>query len=161
MKFSLFTLILAALAGATMAVQGTLNAALGKITGVLEATLIVMITGTITSLLALYLLGMGKGNIARAGSAPWYYFLGGLLIVLITYGVTASIPKLGVANATTAIVTAQIFSAVLIDHFGLFGMEAVSFSWWKLLGLGLLAAARTFCSIPEPEINVSLINTMW
>lgn len=140
MKFDLFALLLSALAGAAMAVQGTLNAALGKITGVLEATLIVMVTGTITSLLALYLLGMGKGNITRASNAPWYYFLGGLLIVLITYGVTASIPKLGVANATTAIVTAQIAAAVLIDHFGLFGMEPVSFSWWKLLGLGLLAA---------------------
>jgi len=139
MKFSLIALILAALAGATMAVQGTLNAALGKITGVLEATLIVMITGTITSLLALFLLGVGKGNMARASSAPWYYFLGGLLIVLITYGVTASIPKLGVANATTAIVTAQIASAVLIDHFGLFGMNKISFNLHQVLGVLMMA----------------------
>lgn len=140
MKFSLFALILAALAGATMAVQGTLNAALGKIIGVLETTLIVMITGTLAALLALFLLGLGKGNISRVGSAPWYYLLGGLLIVVITYAVASSIPKLGVANATTAIVAAQVATAVLIDHVGLFGMEAVPFTWWKLLGLGLLAA---------------------
>lgn len=140
MKFSLFALALAALAGATMAVQGTLNAALGKIIGVLETTLIVMITGTLASLAALYLLGLGKGNITRAGSAPWYYFFGGLLIVLITYAVASSIPSLGVANATTAIVAAQVTTAVLLDHLGLFGMEAVPFTWWKLLGLGLLAA---------------------
>ncbi|NLX90335.1 MAG: DMT family transporter [Firmicutes bacterium] len=140
MKFSLIALVLAALAGATMAVQGTFNAALGKIIGVLETTLIVMLTGTLTSLAALFLLGLGKGNIARAGSAPWYYFLSGLLIVLITYAVAASIPRLGVANATTAIVAAQVTTAVLLDHLGLFGMETVPFTWWKLLGLGLLAA---------------------
>jgi transporter family-2 protein len=140
MKFSLFTLILAALAGATMAVQGTLNAALGKFIGVLETTLIVMITGTLAALLALYLLGLGKGNMARISSAPWYYLLGGLLIVIITYAVAASIPKLGVANATTAIVATQVATAVLIDHFGFFGMEAAPFTWWKLLGLVLLAA---------------------
>jgi len=140
MKFNLFALLLAALAGATMAVQGTLNAALGKIIGVLEATLIVMLTGTLTVLLALYLLGLGKGNMARINSAPWYYLLGGLLIVVITYAVAAGIPKLGVANATTAIVAAQVATAVLIDHLGLFGMDPVPFSWWKLLGLAFLAA---------------------
>ena len=139
MKFSLFALILAALAGATMAVQGTLNAALGKIIGVLEATLIVMVTGTLTALLALYLLGLGKGSMERLGSAPWYYLLGGLLVVAITYAVAASIPKLGVANATTAIVAAQVATAVLIDHLGLFGMEPVPFSCWQLLGLVFLA----------------------
>ena len=140
MRFNLFMLILAALAGATMAVQGTLNSALGKIIGVLETTLVVMITGTLAALLALYLLGLGKGNIARIGNAPWYYLLGGLLIVLITYAVAASIPQLGVANATTAIVATQVATAVLIDHFGFFGMETVPFTWWKFLGIVLLAA---------------------
>ena len=89
---------------------------------------IVMITGTLP-LAALYLLGLGKGNITRASSAPWYYFFGGLLIVLITYAVASSIPSLGVANATTAIVAAQVTTAVLLDHLGLFGMEAVPFTW--------------------------------
>lgn len=135
----MFALLLAALAGATMAVQGTLNASLSKVVGLLEATLIVMIIGALTTLLALYPLGLGKGNVFKLGTAPWYTLGGGVLIVLITYGVAASIPKVGVANATTAIVAAQVAAALLIDHCGFFGVEALSFTWWKAAGLVFLA----------------------
>lgn len=140
MELNLFALLLAALAGATMAVQGTLNASLSKVVGLLEATLIVMIIGALTALLTLYPLGLGRGNILKLGTTPWYTLGGGVLIVLITYGVAASIPKVGVANATTAIVTAQVATALLIDHCGFFGMEPISFTWWKALGLVFLAA---------------------
>ncbi|MEW5919790.1 MAG: DMT family transporter [Bacillota bacterium] len=139
MKLSLLAFFFAALAGSIMAVQGALNSALGKKIGLLEATLIVLLIGTLTALPALYLLGLGKGNLANLGNVPWYLYLGGVLIVIITYGVVASMPRLGVANATTAIVAAQILTAVLIDHFGLFGLQAIPFSWWKVAGLVLMA----------------------
>ena|SRR5690554_668952 len=140
MKMNIFAFLLAALAGSIMAFQGALNAALGKIVGLLEATLLVMAIGMLTALLALYPLGLGQGDILKLNGAPWYTLLGGLLIVLITYGVAASIPKIGAANATTAIVAAQVTTTVLIDHFGFFGLQAIPFSWWKVAGLALLVA---------------------
>ncbi len=140
MSLNIFALVIAALSGSAMALQGALNSALGKAVGLLEATLVVMSIGALTALLALYPLGLGKGNLAKLSTVPWYYYLGGILIVLITYGVVASIPAVGVANATTFIVAAQVATAVAVDHLGLFGLQAVPFSWWKLLGLGLLAA---------------------
>ncbi|NMB35670.1 MAG: DMT family transporter [Firmicutes bacterium] len=139
MNLNLFALLLAALAGATMALQGALNSALGKVVGLLEATLIVLLIGFLTALLFLYPLGLGKGDILKLGGAPWYTLGGGVLIVLITYGVAASIPQVGAAKATTAIVAAQVTAAALIDHFGFFGLTALSFSWWKVLGLVFLA----------------------
>ncbi len=139
MKLDILALFLAALAGSVMAFQGTFNAALGKIVGLLEATLVVMIVGLITAFIALLPLGLGQGDIFKFTGAPWYSFLGGVLIVLITYAVAASIPKIGAANATTAIVAAQVTTALLIDHFGLFGLQAIPFSWWKVAGLALLA----------------------
>lgn len=139
MKLDILALLLAALAGSIMAIQGTLNASLGKIVGLLEATLIVMIIGLVTAFVALFPLGLGHGNIFKFTGTPWYTFLGGILIVLITYAVAASIPKIGAANATTAIVAAQVTTALLIDHFGLFGLQAIPFSWWKAAGLVLLA----------------------
>lgn len=139
MNLNLFALLIAALAGATMAVQGSLNSALGKVIGLLEATLIVMLIGSLTALLFLYPLGLGKGNMFKLGETPWYTLGGGVLIVLITYGVAASIPQVGAAKATTAIVAAQVTTALLIDHFGFFGLAAISFSWWKTLGLIFLA----------------------
>jgi transporter family-2 protein len=54
--------------------------------------------------------------------------------------VVASIPRVGVALATTAIIVGQVATALLIDHFGWFGLEKMPFTWWKAAGLVLLAA---------------------
>ena len=48
-------------------------------------------------------------------------------------------PKIGVGNATTGIIFAQILTAVMIDRFGIMGVEKVPFRWIDLLGVVLLA----------------------
>lgn len=132
-------LLLAAVAGATMAVQGAWNSALGKVVGLAQATLIVHLVGSLGAALLL-LFPLSAGSFARLPQAPWYTLGGGFLGVIIIYLVVASIPRLGVALATTAIVAGQVGVAMLIDHFGLFGLERIPFSWLKLVGLALLAA---------------------
>ena len=53
----------------------------------------------------------------------------------------ASISKVGVANATTAIIVGQVSMACAIDHFGLFGLDTVPFNIWKGLGVILMATS--------------------
>lgn len=134
-----FALIIAAVAGLTMAVQGAMNSGLGKIIGLLEATLIVHLSAAVTVMILLFGFNLGKGDWLKYPQVPWYYYLGGILGVIITYTVVVSMPKLGVANATTAIIVGQVSTAFLLDCFGVFGMERVFFSWQKLIGLGFLA----------------------
>ena len=141
MTFSWWYILLAAIAGSAMAVQGTLNSLLGKIVGLLESTLIVHLIGTATVVVLLFFLQLGRGSLAAYQQAPWYAYLGGILNVLIIFGVVFSIPKLGVGNATTAIVTLQLLTAVMIDHFGLFGMEKSACRWWDLVGIALMGGA--------------------
>ncbi len=131
-------LILGALSGVLMAVQGSLNTALGKIVGLLEGTFIVHVVGTILAL-GLVLVGLGQGNMAHFREAPWYTYLGGILSVGIIYLVVAAISKVGVATATTAIILGQVFTAALVDHFGWFGLEPLPFSLLKALGILLMA----------------------
>ena len=50
----------------------------------------------------------------------------------------ATIPKIGAANATAAIIVGQVGTAMLLDLFGLFGLEKVPWSWWRLVGIALL-----------------------
>lgn len=140
METPIFALVIAALAGIAMAVQGSLNAALGKTVGTLEATFIVHVVGIAVIIAALYLFRWGAGNLALVKEAPWYTFLGGALGVLIIFGVVLSIPRAGVANATTAIIIGQLLTALLIDHCGFFGLEKVPFTLCKGLGLALLAS---------------------
>ena len=134
----LLFLLTAGIAGTTMALQGTLNAALGKVIGQWESTFVVHLVGTIVVTLLLFGLGLGSGNWNLIGQAPWYSYLGGLLNVLIIFGVIFSIPRVGVGNATTMIVVFQTLTAVIIDNFGVFGMEKIPCRWWDLLGIAFL-----------------------
>ncbi len=140
----LIALFTAFLAGIAMAVQGSVNAVLGRIIGLLEATFIVHVVGLGILVPALFVLHLGRGNLGRLSLAPWYLYLGGLLGVIIIYGVVASIPRLGVAIATTAIIVGQVGTALVIDQFGLFGLERVPFTWLKAVGIVLLALGAKF-----------------
>ncbi len=139
MKLALIPLLTGIIAGISMAVQGSLNTLLSKAVGLLEAAFVVHLLGSII-LVVLLLLRFGKGDLTQLGDAPWYAYLGALLSVVILYTVMASISKLGVSIATTAIIVGQVSTALLLDHFGLFGLKEVPFTWWKALGVVFLAA---------------------
>lgn len=126
---------IAAISGAAMALQGTFNATLGKILGLWESTLIVHLIGTVVALIIIFVAGMGFGNFGKLSQVPWWAYLGGLLSVIIIYAVARSIPQIGVGNATTAIIVAQISTAILIDSLGIFGMKKLDFQWLDLLGV--------------------------
>ncbi|MGI6513856.1 MAG: DMT family transporter [Syntrophomonadales bacterium] len=139
MKLEWAYLLIAMAAGAAMAVQGTMNSVLGKVIGLWESTLVVHVIGLITVVGIILAGGIGFAGLAKAGEAPWYVYLGGLLNVIIIFGVVKSMPKIGVGNATTGIIFAQILTAVMIDRFGIMGVEKVPFRWIDLLGVVLLA----------------------
>gem|GEM_PF-153900 len=138
---ALLPLLAAGVAGALMAVQGTLNSVLSKVIGLLEASFLAQLLGGAVAALLLYVLRLGSGNIAALGRAPWFTLLAGPIGLAIIYGVAFGISKVGVAPATTAIIIGQVSTAVLIDSFGLFGAERVPFCWTKILGVVLLAGA--------------------
>jgi transporter family-2 protein len=139
MTLKFLPLIIAALSGVAMAIQGTLNSSLGKIVGLWETTFIVHLTGLLFVALLLFVCRLGDGCLAQIPQAPWYTYLGGVLGVLIIYSVVRTIPKIGVAPATTAIVLGQILTAGLVDHFGLFGMNKIPFSLYSLIGTLMMA----------------------
>lgn len=132
-------IITAAVAGITMAVQGTLNSLLSKATGLLETTFWVQLTGAVVSALLLFVFRLGDGDLLALGKAPWYSLLGGALGVLITFFVASSISKVGATAATTAIIVGQVTTAGLLDHFGVLGLKSCPFVWSDALGIVLLA----------------------
>lgn len=135
----LLPLLLALVSGVLMAVQGSLNTAMAKVVGLWEATFVVHITGTLLLVVILFAIRAGKGGLGSLAQAPWYAYLGGVAGVFIIYLVAASIPSTGVANATTAIIVGQVLTAVLIDHFGAFGLAKTPCGLNQLAGLVLLA----------------------
>lgn len=136
---NLAALVVAAVSGVAMAVQGTANAQLSQKTNIWEATFLVHAIGTVTITIIMLGLGLGSLRLNKWLSVPWYLYIGGVLSVVIIYLVAVSIPKVGVCNATTAIIVGQVTAAVLIDHFGLFGVQKMCWSYAQLLGVALFA----------------------
>jgi len=138
-KIFSWPLIIAALSGITMAIQGSLNSVLAQKTALLPATFVVHMIGTAIALIAVLVTGSPMFQCDWL-SVPWYLYLGGVLSVIIIGLVALSIPQIGVANATTAIIVGQVGAAIIIDHFGWFGIQRLPWSYWQFLGLALFAA---------------------
>jgi transporter family-2 protein len=138
LKFLSIPAVLAALSGAAMAFQGTVNSQLAQKTSLLSSTLTVHIIGTLA---AAFTIIIWKTPIFahKWMQIPWYLYIGGLLSVAIVALVALSISKIGVCNATTAIIVGQVGIAVLIDHFGLLGVQRIAWNPWQILGLALFA----------------------
>lgn len=131
--------VLAAISGVAMALQGTLNSQLSQKTSLLSSTLAVHIIGTFATVIAIFVWKIPALQ-HKWTLIPWYLYLGGLLSVAIVTLVALSIFKIGVCNATTAIIVGQVGAAVLIDHLGLLGVQRIPWNPWQVLGLALFAA---------------------
>ena len=134
-------LALAAAAGILMAIQGSLNGSLSKVIGVLEGNFILHAVGLLIIVTLLFIFGLGRGDLNAVGEAPWYLYLGGIINVVIIYGVMLSIAKTSAGYATTAIITGQLAMALVVDQFGLFGLAKSQMTWGRGAGLVLMAIA--------------------
>ncbi|MBQ3199953.1 MAG: DMT family transporter [Firmicutes bacterium] len=131
--------LLPCLAGMLMAVQGSINGQVSKVIGTLEGNFLMHSVGLAIIFLLLFVVGIGDGDWRKLPELPWYGYLSGLINVVIIYGVMVSIPRLGAASATTAIVAGQVATAVLIDWLGMFGLEKTPFSYTQAVGVAVLA----------------------
>ncbi|MEG1537475.1 MAG: DMT family transporter [Clostridiales bacterium] len=132
---------LAAVAGVSMAIQGSINGALGKIVGVLEGNFLVHAIGLAVIAALVFVFGLGRGDLSRIADAPWYLYLGGVINVGIIFGVMLAIGKVGAGNATTAIIIGQLTMAMIVDWLGLFGLAQTDFTWTRGIGLVLMGIA--------------------
>ncbi len=141
MKVWLYALIALA-SGAALAVQVGMNNGLrARVGHPVSAALISFLVG----LLAL----VGYAIVARPGwpkdgealaSAPWWVWMGGVVGACYVASAAAFASRLGAAGWLGLIVTGQIVTSLVLDHFGLVGFPRRPLNLAKLLGAGLLLA---------------------
>ena len=134
------SLLVAAVSGIAMAVQGTANSQLYQRTNIWEATFLVHFIGTIIVSALMLFFNLGSFRVGKWLTVPWYLYIGAVLSVAIIYLVALSIPRVGVCNATTAIIVGQVTAAVIIDSLGLFGVMKMDWTYTRVLGIALFAA---------------------
>ncbi len=131
--------LLTALAGGLIALQAPINAGLGKATGSLPAALISFLVGTV-ALTAIVVLSGKAGGLGSTFDVSWYYLLGGLLGAVYVANALIAVTAIGAGGVAAATITGQLVASVAIDRLGLFGLDQVSLSPERIVGVGLLLA---------------------
>src|SRR3954463_16450576 len=133
-------MLLVLFAGGMIALQAPTNAILSRAGGSpVLAALISFAVGTLT-LLAVWL---ASGNRPRAnafGGLPTYAWLGGLYGAIYVAVAAYAAPKIGLAALITIGIAGQIVMALLLDHFGAFGLQRDPISLGRIAGALLVIA---------------------
>ncbi|MBC7339077.1 MAG: DMT family transporter [Firmicutes bacterium] len=139
----------AALSGAAMTGQAAINGALSRLVGLVATTFVVQAVGLLAS--GLVLLGARSfRHLAGMGGAPPLLWTGGLLGAFIIFTMAFVMPRLGAGLAVAVVLTAQLLTALVFDHFGLLGMPRAPVNWVRLLGAGLLVAGAWLVKYSTP-----------
>lgn len=78
--------------------------------------------------------------------APWYVGLGGLLGAAAVYAMLTMTHRMGAGAFTGTMVTASIIMGLILDHFGLLGLETTPLSLTRIGGAVLLIAGVVLVS---------------
>lgn len=138
----LLYIVLIVLGGASAAVQSPINSVLGKRIGILECGLWSFCTGAL--LLILLVTFFGKGHLSEVTAVPKWQLIGGVLGVIAVTAMIISAPQLGIGLATVCLLFGQIVVAILIDTFGLFGVEVVPLDYNRIIGVALMVVGIFF-----------------
>ena len=133
---------LIALSGVGLPVQDALNAQLrGALKSPMLGALLSFVVGTVVLGVFVAFGVLGHGKLSELSKTHWWVWLGGGLLgaFAVTIGLIG-IPKVSAGIVIAATVLGQLLSAVVIDHFGWFGVPRVPLNPWRIAGaLGLFA----------------------
>jgi transporter family-2 protein len=131
-------LLLSAFAGMLVAMQPPINARLGKGVGTFAAATISFTVGTIA--LAVVAAFAGNTHLGGLKDVPWWAFAGGFIGAVFVASSLVTVRTLGAGGVVAATIAGQLTFSIVIDKFGLFGLDAKPISATRIVGVVLLAA---------------------
>ncbi len=138
MNGSILALVLAVIGGILLAVQAPTNALLGKAScSPVVAAFISFLIGTI-ALGAAVAGTSGRLFDPSLKQVPWYAWLGGFYGAFFVAVAAFGAPRVGVGVLLTAAIAGQLAAALVLDHFGLFGLPRHPVTLTRAAGLVLV-----------------------
>ncbi len=127
-------------AGGIVAAQAPINNVLSKKVGTLGAVSVNFIVGTVIVLFVTFLFAGGIENREGVDRPEWFYWLfGGMAGVAIVLTTLITVRELGAGGVTAATIAGQLTLSVVLDRFGVLGLEERAITWDKLVGIAFLA----------------------
>jgi bacterial/archaeal transporter family-2 protein len=131
--------LLALVGGAMLPIQFGINAQLAEwVGGSVRAAFVSFVIGTVALLAAVLVTARG-GWPDRAGSAPWWVWIGGLLGAFYVVASIVTAPKLGAVTLVAVILAGQAVASLTLDHFGWVGFEEEPVTLVRVVGMLMLA----------------------
>jgi transporter family-2 protein len=135
----LIWILVAALAGACIAVQAAANGSLRTHLGDPRMATFFSICGTFITAMLMMLLCQPKWPSAAAfRAAPWWNWIGGPLGAAIVLAGASLTPRLGAAAFIASVVGGQLVCSLVLDSFGLMNIAQQTLSMPRLLGAGMV-----------------------
>jgi bacterial/archaeal transporter family-2 protein len=137
----IMSVFLAVLAGLMSAVQGTVNAGIGKTNGQYVMIIGVSIVQAIVS--GIILLKNGWPPSSSNLFSPWM-ILAGILGVGIMFGVSSSIGSIDPLTVYVLVILGQIITSAVINHFGILGVPRMPVTPQKIASI-LIILLGVYC----------------
>lgn len=131
-----FVIVVAAVGGVAVAIQGQFVGLMDSRVGTLASTFITYGSGGI--LIGIILALSGGGGISGWRSIPPFALASGAVGLMIIGSISFSVARLGLVPALMTLTAIQFVTAAVIDHFGLIGAEVKPLDASKISGLALL-----------------------
>ena len=132
--------LLAMVIGASVVVQASINGELRFLVGDPYRT--ALISTTVSTLFLIVLSTVVVGRPVPDGSvftgAPWWMWVGGVLGAIYVAAAAVLISKLGSAVMFTLIILGQLMTAVVMDHFGMIGLDKHPVTAPRIIGIALV-----------------------
>ena len=139
MKAIYFLVLLAVVAGAVLPIQAALNAKMGKAVGdPVYAALISFVVGSIGLLVYSLITKVDLSQISNAGTVDWSVWSAGFLGAFYVAAVIILVPKIGAALTFGLVIAGQLGLSLVMDHFGLLGLNVHTFNWQRMVGVTLI-----------------------
>lgn len=136
--------IISAFIGALIAYMILLNGTLSNITGNYLSTVIIHVVG-LFAITIILLIKKSKVNFRK--KIPLYMYSAGAIGVFTVLFNNLSFSDLGVSLTLALGLLGQSLSALIIDHYGLLGMNPVKFERKKIIGLLLITAGIVIMTV--------------
>ena len=134
--------LLLLLGGACQGLMVSIDGILADHLSLLEVCFFVHAIGAVLLLLHIFIRGGGK---IRLGGAPIYVYFVGIMGVALVTSSSFCANRVGAALTMAVSVFGQMAASALVDHYGMFGVPVVRWSWRRLppyllilAGLGLM-----------------------
>lgn len=131
--------------GILLALQGPVNAKLGAALAAPIAA--ALVSSCVTAVIALGALTLSHQPVEWRAPTPWLYVAGGTLGICIISAAIVLTPKLGAGTFLAVAIFGQLAAGVILDHFGLLGLEQHTLSLGRIAAIVLILAGAVLMRI--------------